>query len=221
MTVSAGQRGDEKHDAFPYGEYRERNLPNAGSDGYDEDYARQALECMGVAVTMQDGEKNGVSAGCVTAQSIEPYAEIGTGDEVTLTVSRGIRGTDGAAPYLVGLSYENALGAAAEAGLTLTVTRKEFSHDCAEPTIKTQAVQASETAADGTVGVELLMPWHSFQMPNLNYKTEGTPPRFWPTWVCMQMCRRRVMSSLRRALCLLKIGPKARHWSREIPWPSQ
>lgn len=141
--------------------------------GMTEDYARQALECMGVAVTMQDGEKNGVSAGCVTAQSIEPYAEIGTGDEVTLTVSRGIRGTDGAAPYLVGLSYENALGAAAEAGLTLTVTRKEFSHDCAEPTIKTQAVQASETAADGTVGVELLMPWHSFQMPNLNYKTEG------------------------------------------------
>lgn len=141
--------------------------------GMTEDYARQALECMGVAVTMQDGEKNGVSAGCVTAQSIEPYAEIGTGDEVTLTVSRGIRGTDGAAPYLVGLSYENALGAAAEAGLTLTVTRKEFSHDCSEPTIKTQAVQASETAADGTVGVELLMPWHSFQMPNLNYKTEG------------------------------------------------
>lgn len=141
--------------------------------GMTEDYARQALECMGMAVTMQDGEKNGVSAGCVTAQSIEPYAEIGTGDEVTLTVSRGIRGTDGAAPYLVGLSYENALGAAAEAGLTLTVTRKEFSHDCAEPTIKTQAVQASETAADGTVGVELLMPWHSFQMPNLNYKTEG------------------------------------------------
>ena len=141
--------------------------------GMTEDYARQALECMGVAVTMQDGEKNGVSAGCVTAQSIEPYAEIGTGDEVTLTVSRGIRGADGAAPYLVGLSYENALGAAAEAGLTLTVTRKEFSHDCAEPTIKTQAVQASETAADGTVGVELLMPWHSFQMPNLNYKTEG------------------------------------------------
>lgn len=141
--------------------------------GMTEDYARQALECMGVAVTMQDGEKNGVSAGCVTAQSIEPYAEIGTGDEVTLTVSRGIRGADGAAPYLVGLSYENALGAAAEAGLTLTVTRKEFSHDCAEPTIKTQTVQASETAADGTVGVELLMPWHSFQMPNLNYKTEG------------------------------------------------
>ena len=141
--------------------------------GMTEDYARRALECMGVAVAMQDGEKSGISANCVTAQSIEPYAEVGTGDEVTLTVSRGIRGTDGAAPYLVGLSYENALSAAAEAGLTLTVTRKEFSHDCAEPTIKTQAVQASETAADGTVGVELLMPWHSFQMPNLNYKTEG------------------------------------------------
>ena len=104
-----------------------------------EDYARQALECMGVAVTMQDGEKNGVSAGCVTAQSIEPYAEIGTGDAVTLTVAKKSKGTAGTVPKLTGMSYEDALKAASSAGITLTVTRKEFSHDCTIPTIKSQS----------------------------------------------------------------------------------
>lgn len=141
--------------------------------GMTEDYARQALECMGVAVTMQDGEKNGVSAGCVTAQSIEPYAEIGTGDAVTLTVAKKSKGTAGTVPKLTGMSYEDALKAASSAGITLTVTRKEFSHDCKIPTIKSQAVQAgSQAGSDGKLSVRVLLPWHSFQMPNLNYKTE-------------------------------------------------
>lgn len=141
--------------------------------GMTEDYARQALECMGVAVTMQDGEKTGVSAGCVTAQSIEPYAEIGTGDAVTLTVAKKSKGTAGTVPKLTGMSYEDALKAASSAGITLTVTRKEFSHDCKIPTIKSQAVQAgSQAGSDGKLSVRVLLPWHSFQMPNLNYKTE-------------------------------------------------
>lgn len=141
--------------------------------GMTEDYARQALECMGVAVTMQDGEKNGVSAGCVTAQSIEPYAEIGTGDAVTLTVAKKSKDTAGTVPKLTGMSYEDALKAASSAGITLTVTRKEFSHDCKIPTIKSQAVQAgSQAGSDGKLSVRVLLPWHSFQMPNLNYKTE-------------------------------------------------
>ena len=141
--------------------------------GMTEDYARQALECMGVAVTMQDGEKNGVSAGCVTAQSIEPYAEIGTGDAVTLTVAKKSKGTANTVPKLTNMSYEDALKAASSAGITLTVTRKEFSHDCKIPTIKSQAVQAgSQAGSDGKLSVRVLLPWHSFQMPNLNYKTE-------------------------------------------------
>lgn len=74
---------------------------------------------------------------------------------------------------MTGMGYDEALNAAAAAGLTLTVTHKEFTHDCSTPTIKSQAVQAGGKAgADGVVGVEVLLPWHSFQMPNLNYRTE-------------------------------------------------
>lgn len=109
----------------------------------------------------------------MTAQSIEPYAEIGTGDAVTLTVAKKSKGTAGTVPKLTGMSYEDALKAASSAGITLTVTRKEFSHDCTIPTIKSQAVQAgSQAGSDGKVSVRVLLPWHSFQMPNLNYKTE-------------------------------------------------
>lgn len=122
----------------------------------------------------------------------------------------------------MGLSYENALGAAAEAGLTLTVTRKEFSHDCAEPTIKTQAVQASETAADGTVGVELLMPWHSFQMPNLNYKTEGDAAQILANMGVHANVSQESNELIAAGLVFAQDrGQRQRHWSREIPWPSQ
>ena len=141
--------------------------------GMTEEYAKGALECMGVMVTTQDGGRNGLSPGCIVSQSIEPYAEIGTGDTVVLTVSRENRGTAGTVPQLTGRGYDEALNAAAAAGLTLTVTHKEFTHDCSTPTIKSQAVQAGGKAgADGVVGVEVLLPWHSFQMPNLNYRTE-------------------------------------------------
>ena len=141
--------------------------------GMTEEYAKRALECMGAMVTTQDGGRNGLSPGCIVSQSIEPYAEIGTGDTVVLTVSRENGGAAGTVPQLTGMGYDEALNAAAAAGLTLTVTHKEFTHDCSTPTIKSQAVQAGGKAgADGVVGVEVLLPWHSFQMPNLNYRTE-------------------------------------------------
>lgn len=141
--------------------------------GMSEEQARKALECMGVSVTTIDGSQAGLSSGCVAAQSIKPYDEVGTGDTVELTISQGASGTAGTAPQLVGMSYTDALSAAAGAGCTLTVTRKTFSHDCTVPTVSSQAVQAGTTANDdGIVGVELIIPWHSFSVPNLNYKTE-------------------------------------------------
>lgn len=141
--------------------------------GMSEEQARKALECMDVSVATIDGSEAGLSPDCVVAQSVKPYDEVGTGDRVELTVSRGAAGTAGSAPKLVGMSYTDALSAAAGAGCTLTVTRKTFSRDCTVPTVSSQAVQAGVTANDGgIVGVELIIPWHSFSVPNLNYKTE-------------------------------------------------
>lgn len=141
--------------------------------GMNEEQARKALECMGVSVTTIDGSQAGLSPGCVAEQSVKPYDEVGTGDTVELTVSRGAAGTAVDAPGLVGMNYNDALSTAAGAGCTLTVTRKTFSHDCTVPTVSAQAVQAGTAANDGgAVGVELIIPWHSFSMPNLNYKTE-------------------------------------------------
>ena len=141
--------------------------------GMSEEQARKALECMDVSVATIDGSEAGLSPDCVVAQSVKPYDEVGTGDRVELTVSRGAAGTAGSAPKLVGMSYTDALSAAAGAGCTLTVTRKTFSRDCTVPTVSSQAVQAGATANDGgIVGVELIIPWHSFSVPNLNYKTE-------------------------------------------------
>lgn len=141
--------------------------------GMSEEQARKALECMDVSVATIDGSEAGLSPDCVVAQSVKPYDEVGTGDRVELTVSRGAAGTAGSAPKLVGMSYTDALSAAVGAGCTLTVTRKTFSRDCTVPTVSSQAVQAGVTANDGgIVGVELIIPWHSFSVPNLNYKTE-------------------------------------------------
>ena len=137
-------------------------------------YAKKALTCMGITVTETEGEKAGVSANCVISQSVTPNVEIGTGDSVELVVCKNGKGGRNAVPQLVGLTYDQAVSAAAEAGITLKVTKKTFSKDCSAPVIKSQSVQKGQTAgAGGTVGVAVDLPWLNFQMPSLRYKTEA------------------------------------------------
>lgn len=140
--------------------------------GMTEEYARKALECMGLTVTTQDSEVSGLGTDCVAEQSIEPYAEVGTGDAVELIVSRGGGSAGAAAPQISGKTYEQALSAAAECGVTITAEKKVFSRECDAPTVRAQSVQPGETVqAGGTIGVEVCIPWHSFEMPNLNYQS--------------------------------------------------
>lgn len=141
--------------------------------GMTEAYARRALECMGLTVTTVDGKKQGLSADCVVSQSIDAYTEVGTGDAVELTVVRGNTGAAGTAPELTGLSYDEAVAAAAKAGVTLTVTRKEFSHDCDAAKVTEQNIKKGAAVKNGQcIEVTVTLPWHEFPMPNLMYKTE-------------------------------------------------
>ena len=142
--------------------------------GMTAEYAKKALSCMGITVTVTDGEKAGVSSNCIISQSAAPYTEVGTGDSVELIVSKNPKGAKKAVPQLVGLTYDSAVSAAADAGITLKVTKKTFSQDCDAPVIKSQSVQKGKTAGSGgTVSVKVNLPWHSFQMPSLRYKTKA------------------------------------------------
>ena len=141
--------------------------------GMTETYARRALECMGLTVTTVDGEKQGLCSDCVVSQSIDAYTEVGTGDAVELTVVRENAGMAGTAPELTGLSYDEAVAAAAKSGVTLKVTKKEFSRDCDAVRVTVQNIKKGAAVKAGqSIEITLALPWHEFSMPNLLYKTE-------------------------------------------------
>lgn len=143
--------------------------------GMTLEYAQQAITCMGVEVTTETSTAAGISTGCVISQSIAPYEEIKTGATVVLTVADNGENPAGTVPGVTGLMYDDAIAAAAAAGVSITVTDKVFSETCTAPSVQSQSVEEGTELAEGesiTVTVEL--PWHEFTMPNLMYKTQDT-----------------------------------------------
>lgn len=144
--------------------------------GYPEALARWILECMSVGMEVEIGEAvEGVAPGCVIAQNVDPFAEINSGDTVTVTLGGGDPSPGGTVPNLVGLPYDEARLQAAQAGLTVTVwTAKSYSADYTVPTVVGQNTEAGATlGAGGAVEVTVALPAQEFKMPNLMYKQQA------------------------------------------------
>uniref|UniRef100_I5AXF1 Serine/threonine protein kinase n=1 Tax=Eubacterium cellulosolvens (strain ATCC 43171 / JCM 9499 / 6) TaxID=633697 RepID=I5AXF1_EUBC6 len=136
--------------------------------------ARKALECMGLVVTEKTGSRDGLQADCVVEQKTEPYTEVKTGDEVTLVVSEG-DSKGGKVPDFTSMTYEEALKAAKEAGISVVVGEKIFSRTEKDTMVQKQDVEAGkELKAGEAVTLTTALEWHRFKMPNLFLKSEDT-----------------------------------------------
>ena len=140
--------------------------------GMSLEYAQKALECMGLGISIVPcGQVNGLAMGSVVSQDITPYTEVKTGDIITLTVTEAGESKTGTAPDFVGLTYEEALEAAANQGVVLCVVEKIFTDDYARTQILSQDIQGGTATKDGdVVRVTMAVQMREFTMPNLLYK---------------------------------------------------
>lgn len=151
----------------------EYNLPDVV--GYTQEEAVKALECMDLEVIPVIGEEvvPGVAAGCVIEQSLEPYAEVKTGETIFITVADSENAKAGKAPKLVGLTYEDALKTAANAGTNLVVTEKIFTDEHDHTEILTQSVpEGADFTAEDDIEVTIALAPRDFRMPSLSYKSK-------------------------------------------------
>ena len=138
--------------------------------------AQKVLGCMGLKVLTTEGEKAGAAGGCVITQSIEPYGKVNYGDTITLTVTGNKAGeAEKTAPSLMGLTYEEALKTAADAGVLLVIKEKSFSKEVSETKVISQSINAGETVPQGmSIEIAAAIKWQEFPMPNLMYKEAET-----------------------------------------------
>lgn len=135
--------------------------------------ARDALECMGLEVLVEEGSQPGLAANSVIAQSIEPYSSVSFGETISLTVTPEGESGAGQVPNLVGLTYEEALSEAAEAGISLVVNEKIFSKEHRNTEVIAQNLDVGAGLSDGAaVEVTIALEWREFSMPNLMFKSQ-------------------------------------------------
>lgn len=143
--------------------------------GFTEEQARFALACMDLEIiTSVSNEANaGVARGCVIKQDVAPYSDVKSGASITITISNGSESSQGKAPELCGMTYDEAVEAVANENLTIQVVEKIFSDDYAETEIISQSITEGATVEAGTpIEVTLALPVRSFKMPSLVYKQE-------------------------------------------------
>ena len=138
--------------------------------------ARYALECMGLEVLTEEGKQDGLAGGSVIIQSIEPYSKINYGETITLTVTEDEKaGTGKKAPSLTGLTYEEALKAAADAKVNIVITDKIFSKEYSDTEVISQNIKSGKSIKNGTyIEIAVALKWREFAMPNLMYKDKDT-----------------------------------------------
>ena len=133
--------------------------------------AQYILTCMGLSVATTGGTQAGLAPDCIVAQSIEPYEKVTSGTEITLTVNQEAQGAGGSAPNFVGMTYDQALEAAARAGIGLLVSEKVFSSDVTEPIVQQQEIASGEMVpSEEPLRITVALADREFPMPNLLYK---------------------------------------------------
>lgn len=143
--------------------------------GMSEVNAKRSLECLGMEIKTIEAENAGLYTGCVISQDIEPYTEIKSGNVVTLTISGSIANKGGKVPALTGLTYQEALEKAAEAGVLVEVSKKEFTDKYADGEVIAQSVSKGAKVKEGeAVKITVALKTREFSMPNLMYKTQAT-----------------------------------------------
>ena len=130
-------------------------------------------DCMGMNVTVEESAQPGLAQGCVIAQSLAAYTEVDFGADITLTCTPSAEpaalSADATIPDLTGKTLEEAMDTLDQAGLVMLVSKRTFSKDCTQETVKEQRV--GEVV--GAVAVVLDTPWRTFSMPNLNMKNQA------------------------------------------------
>ena len=129
----------------------EENYSLPDVTGFSEEQARLALECMDLEVitAVSDEAAEGIAGDCVVKQDIDPYSDVKSGDTITITITDGGETKSGKAPSLSGMTYEEAVAAAAEKGLSIQVTEKVFSDDYKEGEIISQSDAADRSMFPG------------------------------------------------------------------------
>ena len=142
------------------------NLPDV--TGFDAEYARYALECIGLEVTVKDGSQAGLADNVVISQSIEPYTEVDSAASIVLTVNRTAETGKAVQDYSpAGSLYNDVIKEAALKGIQCRIADKVFSDKYQE-----YEVIESSYSEDGVLELTVGIPVREFKMPNLNYKNQ-------------------------------------------------
>lgn len=136
--------------------------------------AKCALECMGLEVSMKEGEQAGLAGGCVVRQSIKPYSDVKYGAAITLTVTKEEKTSVGTVPAFTGLTYQKALEEAENAGVLVRVKETIFSEKYTETTVIDQDIASGEAIDGAYIALTIALPWREFAMPNLMFKGQDT-----------------------------------------------
>lgn len=136
--------------------------------GMQEDYARYALESMGLEVLVEEGTQKGLASGCVIEQSIEPFAIVDAGETITLKITTTDRkAVSDNSLNVEGIGYEEALGKADSKGAQCTVKEKVF-----DKKRKDGEILKADYNAEGILELTVALSYREFEMPNLKYKNQ-------------------------------------------------
>lgn len=134
--------------------------------------AKAALECMSLEVLTEEDSLQGLQNDCIISQDILPFTEVKSGQTVTLAVSTGAVYSKGKTiPDFVGLTFDEAVKAAGDAGIPLSIAEKQFSSDNEDGEVLHQShSDGSSIKENETVELTVAVKLRKFSMPNLLYK---------------------------------------------------
>jgi len=150
-----------------------RTVPNV--EGWDINDARQILEDLGFDVQIDYVESQFIAKDSVVSQSVAGNEEYELGASITLMVSLGadIEQVMSTVPKLVGLSYEDAMQAARNAGFVVRISSSEYSGIYDENIVMEQSVAAGTSMMSGeTIELTVSLGIQQIRVPDVVYMTE-------------------------------------------------
>lgn len=152
--------------------------------GYKEEVGTKIIKDAGFGLETKEVYNSVVSKGYICAQSEEAGKMIAHNAVITLDISLGrdpneeFKEETVTIPNFVGMTYDEAITAAAKAKISLAVSDKKYSSSFAKDTVMEQSVAAGSQASNATpVELVISLGEHLISVPDVVYRTEDEAKR--------------------------------------------
>ena len=142
--------------------------------------AQEMLENLGFTVNIIGEYSDFIAVGSIISQDFEADIDLEIGSTITIIVSQG-RDPDGdfveelaIIPNLIGLNFQQALTAAAEAGFVVSIESRAYSDQFERDIVMTQSIAAgTETMSGGTIELVVSLGVRTIRVPDVQFRTEA------------------------------------------------